>query len=64
MDGDLIVSLHQVAFGKDGATEKLVGVVVDVMNGVAVRNGSGVQRAIVAAGTPTVVLLGYDVESG
>jgi hypothetical protein len=61
MDGELVVGSHQVDFGKDGATEKLVGVVVVMTDGVAVRNGPGVQRSVVAAGTPTVVFLGYDV---
>jgi hypothetical protein len=39
-----------------------VGIVVDVTDGVAIGNGPGVQRSIVAAGTPTVVLLRYDIE--
>jgi hypothetical protein len=36
MDGDFIVSLHQVDFEKDGAIETLVGVVVDMTDGVAI----------------------------
>jgi hypothetical protein len=56
MDGDLVVDSHQVDFGEDGATEKLVGVVVDMADGVEVGNGPGVQCSVVAAGTPTVVL--------
>jgi hypothetical protein len=39
-----------------------VRVVVDVRYWVAVGNGSGVECAIIAAGTPTVVLLGHQVE--
>jgi hypothetical protein len=59
MDGNLIVSSHQIDFGKDGTTEKLVGV-VDMTDGEAVEDGPGVQRSVVAAGTTTVVLLGHD----
>jgi hypothetical protein len=62
MDRNLVVGSHQVDFGKDGTAEKLVGVVVDVTDGVAVENGAGVQRSAVAVGTPSVVLLGHDVK--
>jgi hypothetical protein len=61
MDGDWMVSSHQVDFGKDGATEKQVGIVVDMTDMVAVRDGLGVQRSVVFAGTSTVALLGHDV---
>jgi hypothetical protein len=64
MDKDLIVGSHQVDFGRDGATEKLMGVAVDVMDRVTVRNGPGTRRSVVAAGTSIVVLLVYDVDSG
>jgi hypothetical protein len=30
MGGDLVVSSHQADFGKDGTTEKLVGVIMDI----------------------------------
>jgi hypothetical protein len=42
MDGDLIVGSHQVDLGEDGTTEKLVGVVMDMMDGVAFGDGTGV----------------------
>jgi hypothetical protein len=42
MDGDLVVSSHQADFGEDGTTEKLVGVIVVIPDGVAVGNGTGV----------------------
>jgi hypothetical protein len=35
--------------------------VMNVTGRVAVGNGSGVQRSVVTAGTPTVVLLGHDM---
>jgi hypothetical protein len=61
MDGDLVVSSHQVDFGEDGTTEELVGIVTDMMDGVAVGDGPGVQRSVVAPRTPIVVLFGHDV---
>jgi hypothetical protein len=42
MDGDLIVSCHQVDFREDGTTEKLMGVIMDMPDGVVVGNITGV----------------------
>lgn len=42
MDGDFIVSSHQVSLGEDGTVEKLVGVVMDVTDRVAVGDDPGV----------------------
>jgi hypothetical protein len=42
MDGDLIVSSHQVDLGEYGTTEKVVGAVMDVTDGAAVGDGPGV----------------------
>jgi hypothetical protein len=36
---------------------------VDVRDGISVGNGSGVKSSIVTAWTPTVALLGHDMES-
>jgi hypothetical protein len=58
---NLVVSSHQVYLREDATTRELVGIIVNVTDGVAVGNGTGVQRSIVAAGTPTVVLLRHDV---
>jgi hypothetical protein len=33
MDGDLVVRCHQVNLGEDGTPEKLVGIIVDMMDG-------------------------------
>jgi hypothetical protein len=41
MDGDLIISSHQFALG-DGTIEKLVGVILDMTDGVAVGHDPGV----------------------
>jgi hypothetical protein len=37
---------------------------MDMRDGVAVGNSAGVQGSVVTAGTPTVVLLGHDMECG
>jgi hypothetical protein len=36
MNGDLFVGSHQVNLGENGTTEKLVGVIMDMPDGVAV----------------------------
>jgi hypothetical protein len=61
MDRDLILSSHQVDFGEDGTTEKRVGVIMDMSNGVAVGGGTKVEGFVIATGTPSVDLV-YDVE--
>jgi hypothetical protein len=43
MEGHMVLSSHQVDFGEDGTTEKLVGVVVVRPDGVAFRNGTGIE---------------------
>jgi hypothetical protein len=58
----LVVICHQVDFGEDGTTEKLVGVIMDMPDGVAVGNGTGVEGSVIATGTPPVVLLVYNAE--
>jgi hypothetical protein len=60
MDGDLIVCCQQVAFGEDGTTDKLVGVVMAKTDGIAVGDGPDVECSAIAAGTPTVGLV-HDV---
>jgi hypothetical protein len=62
MDGDLIVGPHQVDFGEDATTGELVGIILDVPDGIAVWYGAGVEGAVIAAGSPAVVLLGDQVE--
>jgi hypothetical protein len=42
MNGDLVVRSHQVDLGEAGRTEKLVGVVMDLTDGVAVGDGPDV----------------------
>jgi hypothetical protein len=58
MDGDLVVRSRQVDLGEDGTPEKLVGVIVDMTNGVAAWDCPGVECPVVAARAPTVVSLG------
>jgi hypothetical protein len=61
MDGYLVVISQQVDFGEDGTTEKLVEVVMDIPDGVAFGNVTGVEGSLMATGTPPVVLLGHDM---
>jgi hypothetical protein len=61
MDRDLVVHSHQVDLGEDGTPEKLVGVIVDMTDRVAVWDCLGIECPVVAARAPTVVFLGYDV---
>jgi hypothetical protein len=59
----LVVNSRQVDFGEDGTTEKLVGVIMDMPDGVAFGNGTGVEGSVIATGAPPVFLLECDVES-
>jgi hypothetical protein len=61
MDGGLVVRSHQVNLGEDGTHEELMGVIVDMTDGVAVWDCLGVECPVVAARAPTVVFLEYDV---
>jgi hypothetical protein len=58
----LVVSPRQVDLREGVTTRELVGIIVNVTDGVAVGNGTGVQRSIVAAGIPTVVLFRHDMK--
>jgi hypothetical protein len=42
MDGNLILGSHQVNFAENGTTEKLVGIIIDMADGIGVGNGTGV----------------------
>jgi hypothetical protein len=64
VDRDLVVCSHQIDIRKDGTAEKLVGVIVDVADGIAIGNGAGVKGSIIAAGAPVVVFLWHNVEGG
>jgi hypothetical protein len=58
------ISLGRINLGEETATRELMRVVMEVTNRIAVRNGTGVQRSTVSAGTPTIVLLGHYVKCG
>jgi hypothetical protein len=59
---DLVVSPNEVNFGKDGTAGKVMVLILDVRDGVAVRNGAGVHSTEVSTRPPTVVLLGHEME--
>jgi hypothetical protein len=60
MDGDLIVSSHQIHLGEDETTEKLVGVVMDMMDGSG-RGWSGRLVLLCSRRKKSTVVLGNEV---
>jgi hypothetical protein len=58
---NLVVCPYQTDLGEEATTKELLGVIMYVTDGIAVGNGSGVQRSTVSAGTSTVALLGHDM---
>jgi hypothetical protein len=61
MSWNLVVGPNPIDFG-DGTARKVMGVILDVRDGVAVRNGAGVQSTVVSTRPPTVVFLGHEME--
>lgn len=55
MDGYFIVSSCQIDLG-EGTSEKLVGVIMDMTEGVDFGDGPRVECSVVDAGTPAAVL--------
>jgi hypothetical protein len=53
--------LSQVHLVEGETTEKLVGVIMNMMDGVVVGDGTGVFCSVVAACMTTVVFIGHDV---
>jgi hypothetical protein len=60
MHGNLVVCPNQIDLGEEATTREVIGVIVDVTDGISVGNGSGVKSSIGTAWTPTVVL-GHDM---
>jgi hypothetical protein len=58
---DVVVCCHWIDLGKEGTIKKLIGVVMDMMDGIAVGDGPGVYCSVAATGTPTIAHLGHDV---
>jgi hypothetical protein len=56
----LVIGSQQFNFGENGTTEKLVGVIMDMADGVVVGNGTGVEGSVISTGMPPIVL-GNDV---
>ena len=52
---DLVIALHEVQLGEDGATGQAASEVVDVWNRIPVRHSGIVERPVVAAGSPGAV---------
>ncbi len=63
LHGDLMVGTYQVQLGEHGGTPKRGGGILDVRNGVAVRDSYAVQCTVVAARAPiSGGLLRYHVQ--
>jgi hypothetical protein len=49
----VVVCPHQIDLGEEATTREVVGIIVDVTDGIAVGDGSGVKSSIVTAWTPS-----------
>ena len=56
MYGDLVLSPHEVDFGKGDAASKAVGIVLYMRYWIPVWNGASVESSVVSAGSPAAVL--------
>jgi hypothetical protein len=63
MKGDLMISCHQVNFGKDGAARKVMGVILDVADGTTFGDTACVEGSVISTRPPTAVLFGYELKS-
>jgi hypothetical protein len=63
MHGNLVLCSHQIDLGEKATTREVMGEIVDATDRKSIGNGSGIKSSIVTAWTPTVVLLGHDMES-
>jgi hypothetical protein len=59
VDRKSVICSNQSDLGEETATKKLMRVVMDVTDRIAVWNRTGVEHSIVSAETPTVALLGH-----
>jgi hypothetical protein len=62
MNRNLVVRTNKVDFREKGAPREVVGIVMDMTNGVTVGDSTGDESPIVTTGMPTVVLLRNDVK--
>ena len=58
----MMICPYQVDLREDCAARQVMCVVVNVPDGVAVRDGPGVEGSVIPARSPTVVFLGDQVE--
>jgi hypothetical protein len=63
MQWNLVVCPHQIDLGEEATTREVVGIIVDVSDGMTVGESSGIKSSIFTAWALTVVLLGHDMES-
>jgi hypothetical protein len=62
LDRDLIVGPYQINLCEDATTRDLICIIMNVSDRIAVRYSTGVESSIIAAGSPTVIFLGYYME--
>jgi hypothetical protein len=62
--GDLMVSSHEINFGKSGAARKAVGIFLYVWDWVPVGNGASIKSSVVSTESPAAVLFGHEMEGG
>jgi hypothetical protein len=56
-----VIRSYQEDFGKDGANRKVMGIVLNVPNGIAVGDRPGVESSVISTRPPTVIFLGHDM---
>ena len=63
-DGDLMIAFDKFELGEHSGTPEVVGEVLDVREGIAIRGGDSNEAAVVTAGAPATDMLRHHVEGG
>jgi hypothetical protein len=63
MNRNLVITSHQVNFGKDGAARWVMAVILDVENGITVGDSACVEGLLISKRPPNAVLLGHKLMS-
>ena len=62
-DRHLVISPHEISFGKNGAPGKAMGVVLYLWDWVSVRDSASSRGSVISTRPPTAVL-GHEMEGG
>ena len=57
----MVIRSYQVDFAKDGATRKMMGIVMNVPNGITIGDSAGVEGSVISTRPPTAVFLGHEI---